>query len=136
MDKVYLISLLHKILLFDEANFWVSYFFWAFCKELVCLFYKLLLPFLTFVNYKGPYRRIPSQTLSMFRYYETKNQRSSLSEYAFQWYYALADGRISIEKEEISLYLVYSIVSLGKMQKKQNLFGKISWIWTSSQKLE
>ena len=29
MDKVYLISLQHKILLFDEATFWVSYFFWA-----------------------------------------------------------------------------------------------------------
>ena len=27
-----------------------------------------------------------------------KNQISGLSEYAFQWYYALADGRISIKK--------------------------------------
>ena len=42
-----------------KATFWVRYFlrvlrtstFW---KELVCLFYKSLLPFLTFVNCKGP----------------------------------------------------------------------------------
>ena len=37
-----------------------------------------------------------------------KNQRSSRSEYA------LVDERISIKREEISSYLVYNIVSLGK----------------------
>ena len=33
----------------------------------------------------------------------------------FGTYLYLSDGRISIKKEESSLYLVYNIVSLGKM---------------------
>ena len=51
-----------------------------------------------------------------------KNQRSGLSEYVFLWYYALADRRISIKKEEISLYLVYNIVSLSKLAGKTEPF--------------
>ena len=50
------------------------------------------------------------------------NRRSGLSEYAFLWYYALPDGRIAIKEEEISSYLVYSIVSLGKMVGKTEPF--------------
>ena len=34
----------------------------------------------------------------------------------------LADGRISIRKEETSSDLVYNIASLGKMAPKQSLF--------------
>ena len=48
------------------AALWVKHFFWAFSflriftvwKELVCLFYKSLLPFSTFVNCKVPYQGI------------------------------------------------------------------------------
>ena len=56
-----------------KATFW-SFFHilktFAFWKELVCLFYKSILPFLTFVNCKGPYRETSSQHdfLSMFWY--------------------------------------------------------------------
>ena len=40
----------------------------------------------------------------------------------------LADGRISIRKEETSSYLVYNIASLDKMARKQSLFheGKLN----------
>ena len=48
----------------ETVTFWVKYFFRAFSflriftvwKELVCLFYKLLLPFSTLVNCKAPYQ--------------------------------------------------------------------------------
>ena len=42
-----------------------------------------------------------------------------------------ADKRISIKKEEIYSYLVYNIVSSGKMGGI--FFLKISWRWTCSQ---
>ena len=35
----------------------------------------------------------------------------------------LADGRISIKKEEISSYLVYNIATLGKMAGKTEPFS-------------
>ena len=52
----YLISWLQKISL-ELATFWVRYFLrtYTFWKELVCLIFKSLLPFITFVNYQGPY---------------------------------------------------------------------------------
>ena len=54
---------------------------------------------------------------------QVKKERSSRSEYAFLWYYTLADGRISIIKEETFSYLVYNIVSLGKMAGKAEPFS-------------
>ena len=56
-----------------EVNFWVKHFFRAssffgifFSKELVSLFYQLILTFLIFVNCKGPYLETSSQHLPIF----------------------------------------------------------------------
>ena len=73
IDKVYLISWLHKVLHFEETTFWISYF--TFFDPLVfkdiyffqrTSLFKWLLPFLTFVNWEVPYRGLSSQTISLF----------------------------------------------------------------------
>ena len=66
-NREYLISWLLKLPfeLGTFSEFLKAFTFW---KDLICLFYKSLLPFLTFVNYKGPSRETSSQHLSMFRY--------------------------------------------------------------------
>ena len=59
-----------------------------------------------------------------------KNQRSSRSEYAFSVIpYIIYLSRLKniSKKEKISLYLVYNIVSLGKMAGKAD---ELSWRWT------
>ena len=74
----YVIGWLKKILLeqllFEEGTFFRASIFFPVLssdtcwKELVCLFCKWLLPFLTFVNCEKPCGRIPSEPFSMFRY--------------------------------------------------------------------
>ena len=57
--------------------------------------------------------------------WKIKNQRSGLSKYVFLRYYALADGRTSVKKKEISSYLVYNVVSLGKLTGKTKPFQEV-----------
>ena len=71
-NREYLISWLQKKVLnsyfLSEVLFpsFLGYFLvW---KELACLFYKSLLPFLTFVNCKDSYGETSSQHFSIFRY--------------------------------------------------------------------
>ena len=54
-----------------------------------------------------------------------KNKESKREPFQISLFVKLADGRISIKKEEISSYLVYNILSFGKMAGKTE---PLSWI--------
>ena len=55
-----------------------------------------------------------------------KNKESKKQPFRICLAVQLTDGRILIKKEDISSYLVYNIVILGKMGEKTTFFKKIS----------
>ena len=63
--KISLEQLIFGYSTFSELLVFTEFYF----LERISLFYKLLLPFLTFMNCEGPYRGLFSQPLSIFRYY-------------------------------------------------------------------
>ena len=121
---------------------------YIFSKELVCLIFKSLLDFLTFVKYEGPYfaegfllNLCPSFDLAFAQlgvilrtrnkfvaivaaaecYFVTnqvKNKESKKQLLQICLPVKLADGGMSMKKENNSLYLISNIFSLGK------IFGK------------
>ena len=86
----------------------------TFWKEIACLILKSLLP--TPLNFRElrrslTYRGISSQPLS-----KIMSQRNSRLYMPLT--VKLADGRVSMKKEKKYSYLIYNIVSLGKMAEK------------------
>ena len=150
-NREHLISWLKKIslgqLLFEQGTFSEPLVF----KASYCL--EILLPFLTFVNWKVPYRGVSSQPFPCFdivfaQWGIIPKTRNKFAEVA-----AVAERHLTIihvknkeskkqpfriclaviiclrwftyinKKKEISSYLVYSIVGLGKMAGKTEPFS-------------
>ena len=128
---------------FGVPSFLRTYTFWT---ELVCSIFKSPLPFLTFMNYKGPYfvdgflhnlcpcfkiafaeLRVISRTRNKFveivtvaKYClnDVKNKEPKKQPFWIFPPVKLSNRRMSLNKEENSFYLIHNIVSLGKMVGK------------------